>query len=216
VTSGLAHGFDVNEFIKFVAALFAILNPIGVAPLIVLMTPGATSRQRAGVAVVAGVTVFVTLMIAAWFGREFLQFFAISVDAFRVAGGLLILLSALDMMRPRPGEAVVGDEAALHPGVVPIGIPLLAGPGAIATVILYANHPHPTFAGFTTHAAAIVVATLISFACLIAAVPLQRILGKSGLRVVSQVMGLVLAAIAIEMIIHGISADLDQGETAPA
>jgi multiple antibiotic resistance protein len=208
-------GFDVNEFAKFVAALFAVLNPVGVAPLIVLMTPGATSRQRTGVAVVAGVTVLVTLTVASWFGREFLRFFAISVDAFRVAGGLLILLSALDMMRPRPADAAGGDEAALHPGVVPIGIPLLAGPGAIATVILYANHPHPTWTGFATHAAAISVATLISFACLIAAVPLQRILGKAGLRVVSQIMGLVLAAIAIEMIIHGIRGDLAQAAAPP-
>jgi multiple antibiotic resistance protein len=206
----LSPGFDVNEFAKFVAALFAIMNPIGVAPLIVLLTPDATSRQRAGVAVIAAVTVLTTLLVADWYGREFLRFFAISVDAFRVAGGLLILLTALDMMRPGAGIAPSEDAGAANPGIVPIGIPLLAGPGAIATVILYANHSHPAWIGFTTHIAAITLATLIALFFLIAAVPLQRIIGRSGLRVVSQIMGLVLAAIAIEMIVHGIGDHLGQ------
>jgi len=209
--SGLfGQNFDVNEFAKFVAALFAIMNPIGVAPLIVLLTPDATARQRTGVALIAAVTVLATLLVADWYGREILHFFAISVDAFRVAGGLLILLTALDMMRPRGGSAPVEDAGAANPGIVPIGIPLLAGPGAIATVILYANHSHPAWIGFTTHIAAITVATLISLVFLIAAVPLQRLLGRSGLRVISQIMGLVLAAIAIEMIVHGIGDHLGQ------
>ena len=165
--------FDVNEFIKYVAALIAVLNPIGVAPLLLSLTPGASARERAGVAAIASLTVFVTLVAAAWLGEEILLLFAISVDVFRMAGGLLILLTALSMIRPQAttAEPEATDKPRPNPGVVPLGIPLLAGPGAISTAIVFANHPHPQWGEAVAHGAGVTVASLVTLACLTAAVP---------------------------------------------
>lgn len=124
-----------------------------------------------------------------------------------MAGGLLILLTALTMLRAAPTRdpAVKPDRAS---AIVPLGIPLLAGPGAIATTIAFANHPHPQWDYFFAHGVAIVAAAAVTFACLVSAAPLQRILGETGMRVVTQIMGLILAAIGIEMIFHGLTGRL--------
>jgi multiple antibiotic resistance protein len=195
-------GFDINEFIKYVGALIATVDPIGGIPLMLALTPGYTTRQRFWVAIIASLTVFVTLVVASWLGEEILAFFAISVELFRVAGGLLILIMAIDLLRGRHEAAPAATNH--NPAVVPLGIPLLAGPGAIATAIIFANHPHPTWGEMEAHAAAIGVVTLATLGCLLAAVPLQRILGPTGMRIAPQVMGLLLAAVGIEMIAQGI------------
>jgi len=198
-------GFDINEFIKYVGALIALLDPVSAVPLMLSLTPGYTPRQRTGVALVATATVFVALLVASWLGEEILAFFAISVDLFRVAGGLLILLIAISMIMPGGGHAAAPTEAPDHnPAIVPLGIPLICGPGAIATAILFANHPHPTWSQMSAHAAAIGAATLVTLACLLVAVPLERLLGKTGMRVATQIMGLILAAVGIEMIVGGL------------
>ena len=197
-------GFDVNEFIKYVGAMFALLDPISAVPLMLALTPGYTSAQRTRVAFVASATVFVTLIVAALLGEEILNVFAISPDLFRVAGGLLVLLIAISMIRPDADDEEV--KATGHdPAIVPLGIPLIAGPGPIAAAILFANSPHPTWDSELAQAAGIVVVTLITLACLLAATRIERLLGKVGMRVVIQVMGLILAAVGIEMIVGGLT-----------
>jgi multiple antibiotic resistance protein len=199
-------GFDVNEFLKYVGAMIALLDPISAIPLMLALTPGYTPRQRVRVAFVASATVLVTLIAASWLGEEILAFFAISPDLFRVAGGLLVLLIAISMIRPGGGHSEEGLGRPDHdPAIVPLGIPLIAGPGPIATAILFANHPHPTWDNMSAHAAGIIIVTLITLACLLAASQLERILGKVGMRVAIQVMGLILAAIGIEMMVGGLT-----------
>ena len=199
-------GFDVNEFIKYVGALIALLDPISAVPLMLSLTPGYSARDRVGVAIGATVTVFVALLVASWLGEEILAFFAISVDLFRVAGGLLILLIAISMIMPGAGHAPAAPAAPEHnPAIVPLGIPLICGPGAIATAILFANHPDPTWSSMEAHGAAIAVATLAVLICLLLAVPIERVLGKTGMRVATQVMGIILAAVGIEMIVGGLT-----------
>jgi multiple antibiotic resistance protein len=199
--------FDVNEFIKYVGALIALLDPISAVPLMLALTPGYTSAQRTKVAIVASITVLVVLLVASWLGQEILAFFAISVELFRVAGGLLILLIAISMIMPGSGgphtmPALANPEH--NPAIVPLGIPLIAGPGAIATAVLFANHPHPQWSEMTAHAAAIGVATLATLGCLLAAAQIERFIGPTGTRVATQVMGLILAAVGIEMIVGGL------------
>jgi len=201
---------DINEFLKYVGAMIGLLDPISAIPLMLALTPGYSPRQRMRVAFVASATVFVTLIVASLLGEEILDFFAISPDLFRVAGGLLVLLIAISMIRPGGGHGSGNEEemkADPHhdPAIVPLGIPLIAGPGPIAAAILFANHPHPTWDNMSAHAAGIVVVTLITLGCLLAATQIERILGKVGMRVAIQVMGLILAAVGIEMIVGGLT-----------
>ncbi|HET7714423.1 MAG TPA: MarC family protein, partial [Bauldia sp.] len=177
-------GFDVNEFLKYVGAMIALLDPISAVPLMLALTPGYTTRARVRVAFVASATVLVTLVVASWLGEEILSFFAISPDLFRVAGGLLVLLIAISMIRPGAShDADIPADPQHDPAIVPLGIPLIAGPGPIAAAILFANHPHPTWDNMSAHGAAIALVTLITLACLLAATQLERILGKVGMRV---------------------------------
>jgi multiple antibiotic resistance protein len=189
--------------------MIGLLDPISAIPLMLALTPGYSARQRMRVAFVASATVFVTLIVASLLGEEILAFFAISPDLFRVAGGLLVLLIAISMIRPGGGhgggEEEVKADPHHDPAIVPLGIPLIAGPGPIAAAILFANHPHPTWDNMSAHAAGIVVVTLITLGCLLAATQIERILGKVGMRVAIQVMGLILAAVGIEMIVGGLT-----------
>jgi len=199
-------GFDVNEFLKYIGAMIGLLDPISAIPLMLALTPGYTARQRVRVAFVASATVLVTLIVAAALGEEILSFFAISPDLFRVAGGLLVLLIAISMIRPGGGHDEEVQATPHHdPAIVPLGIPLIAGPGPIAAAILFANHPHPTWDSTWAHVAGIVVVTVITLGCLLAATQIERLLGKVGMKVAIQVMGLILAAVGIEMIVGGLA-----------
>jgi multiple antibiotic resistance protein len=198
-------GIDLNEFLQYVGAMIALLDPISAIPLMLALTPGYTPRQRMRVAFVASATVLVTLTVAAMLGEEILQFFAISPDLFRVAGGLLVLLIAISMIRPGAHQEEEVQATQHDPAIVPLGIPLIAGPGPIAAAILFANHPDPTWDNEWAHAGGIIVVTLITLVCLLAASQIERVLGKVGMRVAIQVMGLILAAVGIEMIVGGLA-----------
>jgi multiple antibiotic resistance protein len=201
--------FDANEFLKYVAAMIAIVDPVGAVPVVLALTPDYDRRARVMLAVVATITVFATLSVSALLGARILGLFAISVDTFRVAGGLVIAISAIRLVSP---SAVAEAEASLkprhNPAIVPIGIPLLAGPASIATAIAFANYPHPQWRIFANHALGLAVVSLTTFLCLSSAVLVQRLLGAAGMRVVSQVMGLILLSVGIEMILHGLAVHL--------
>lgn len=197
-------GFEVNEFVKYVGAMIALLDPFTAAALMLTLTPGYTRPRRIRVAFVTSATVLVTLIVSSWLGEGILAFFAISPDIFRVAGGLLAVVIAISMIRPGDHGIEMPAGSNHDPAIVPLGIPLIAGPGPVAIAILFANHPHPTWDNMSAHIAAIVVATLVILIFLLAATAVERGLGKLGMRVAIQVMGVILAAIAIEMIITGV------------
>jgi multiple antibiotic resistance protein len=200
----LGNVIDVNEFIQYVGALIALINPISKVPVMLMMTEGSAGRRRS-VAFVASLTVLVALGVASLLGREILLFFAISADLFRTAGGIIVLLIGISMVRSEGPPDHFPDVGGPNPAIVPLGIPLLAGPGAIATVILYAGHHHNTVANTVAHISGIAVVTLITLVCLLAAAPIERVLGKNGMRIATQVMGLILAAIGVQMIVGGLS-----------
>lgn len=201
----MANVIDVNEFIQYVGALIALLNPISKIPVMLALTVRYSAKGRRDVAIVASVTVLITLLVVSLLGREILHFFAITPDLFRVAGGLIILLTGISMLRPDGQLQQIPAEMDHNPAIVPLGIPLLAGPGAIATAILYASHHHEHWANTVAHAGGIVVAALVTLGCLLAAEPLERLLGKNGMRVITQIMGLILTAIGVEMMVGGLS-----------
>jgi multiple antibiotic resistance protein len=205
----------VNLFV----ALFALVDPIGNIPIFAAATAGATLRQRLSVA--AMICLFAGVFLAFFFltGLGLLQFFGISLAAFRIAGGILLLLLGLDMTREdflkSFADTDVGSDPADVRGyarrrfqrlVVPFAIPLMIGPGAISTVIIQAGEatkigPAATAAGYV----AIAAAAFATFLCFALTGPISRVLGEVGMSIVVRVLGLILCALAIQFILLGLS-----------
>ena len=204
----------VNLFV----ALFALVDPIGNIPIFAAATAGASIRQRLSVSGL--ICLFIAAFLAVFFftGIGLLQFFGISLAAFRIAGGILLLLLGLDMTRGDFLTMFADADAAADAKdvrgyarrrfqrlIVPFAMPLLIGPGAISTIIIQAGEaqkygPAGTVAGLTAIGAA-ALATFIVFAF---TGPLSRILGEVGMAIVVRVLGLILCALAIQFILAGL------------
>lgn len=201
---------DLGELLKSALSLFAIVDPIGTIPLFLSATFGWPGDRRARAARVAAVTVFAVLGMAIFMGEAMLRFFAISIASFSVGGGILLLLLAISMMQAQSTPIRQTQEEAMEAvdresvGVVPLGIPLLAGPGAITQVII-AGHGDSAAALLQQIALLLPVALVALAVWLIfrAAIPLSRRLGATGIHIVTRLMGLVIAAISVEMIARG-------------
>ena len=201
---------DIPELVKAALALFAIVDPVGVIPIFLLATHGYTLAQSHAAARIAALTVLGVLTLFTFAGEPLLMFFGIRLAAFSVAGGLLLLLLALSMVqahvspqRQTRDEAVEAEERDAV-GVVPLGIPLLAGPGAITHVIVAASAAR----GEVLHQIALLipvaVVALSVWLAFRAAPVISRRLGKTGIHVVTRLMGLIIAAISVEMIATGL------------
>ncbi len=204
-----------THLLKIFAGLVSIVNPVGSVPIFLSLSGQMTEQERNRCARVAATAMVVILSVAAFAGDELLHFFGISIESFRVGGGILILLMAISMLHARtthvkhtPDEA---EEAAVKEdiSVVPLAIPLLAGPGAISTVILYANDAARAagaahFAAMAAVELVIILVCAISWLFLRLAVPIGDRLGATGINIASRIMGLILAAIAVEFITTGL------------
>lgn len=212
---------DTAEIVKFGVGLLAILNPVGVAPLYLALTEGSDAPTRRQVALIAAFAVAVTLTVVMLVGRQMLGLFSVSVDDLRIAGGLILLLIAISMLNAQPSSVNTGDADLAHgktkqnPAVVPLAIPMLSGPGAIATVIIEAGAKNSVGAKGVLLALILINATII-YVVFRAALPLQRRLGESGMNIIVRVMGLVLAAIAVNMMATGLRGEFPvlRGKTA--
>lgn len=207
-TIGAAH-FDAAAFWLFFAALFAIMNPLVAVPFFVSMTEGYTEKRRRRLALIATLAVFLALVAAALVGREILGFFAISIGSFRIAGGIIVLLMGLSLLQSKATPAADDDSEAPRPesrdseAICPLAIPLLAGPGAIATIIIRCESAERA-CDFVTIGAVIAAMVAVTYVVLRAAVPVARILGPSGLTVMTRLIGMIVAAIAIDMMVIGV------------
>jgi multiple antibiotic resistance protein len=206
---GYSDVLETGESVKFFAALFAIMNPMSALPIFTSLTRDNTGSQRQHIAFMTAIAVLIILLVTAVVGEQILDMFGISIGSFRVAGGIIILLMALSMLHAKqsgihhsPEEEQEGVEKD-NPALFPLAIPLIAGPGSVATVILYSQQAHGTW-GYATIFAVIVVMVGIVYAALSAAIPLARFLGTTGMNVITRVMGMILAAIAVEMIAGGL------------
>lgn len=207
-SSGSPVDLPLEHFLVSLSAIFFVVDPIGVVPIFLAMTAKDGPEKLRGMALRASLVAWGLLTFFALFGGLVFKVFGVSLAAFRVAGGLLLLLTALDMLRARPsatrvseGETREGaekDDIAL----VPLAVPLLAGPGSIATVMVL-------MAKGTSPASSLPVLLSIALTCAAAYLVLrgaslvQKVLGQSGVAILERVMGLLLAAIAVQFIADG-------------
>lgn len=198
-----------TDLIKLTVALLAIVDPFASIPIFLSTTTGYTHAERRHVTEVVAITVFSVLAVAALIGTQVLRFFGISIPSFLIAGGILLLLMAISMLqakesgiRQTPDEA---EEAAEKDAVavVPLGIPLLAGPGAISTMIIATHHTESFFGQIILliPAALIGIGVWVTFS---AATRISDRLGKTGMNIITRVMGLIIAAIGVEYIYRGV------------
>jgi multiple antibiotic resistance protein len=198
-----------SDYIHILTALLVITNPIGAIPVFITLTRDQASSTRKKTARITATAVAVVLIISIFLGEPLLRFFGISLPSFRVGGGILIMMMALAMLRGYPGETRHSPEENIESedkdtsAVVPLAIPMLAGPGAISTTIVYAHRTQSFWdAAFLVVAALLVAASV--WAALSLAEPIANRLGRYGITVTTRVMGLILAAVAVEFIAGGL------------
>jgi len=202
---------------KPLVTLIAIVNPLAIVPFFMHYTQGFSRTQSRETIRVASFSVLCVISICAVFGLAVLGFFGISLASFQVGGGLLMLTSALSMINARTAEAAAHDDdvqaiddttkpadPCRHSvAVVPLTIPLLTGPATMSTVVIYAEQAE----SFWQHAALIgygIIIAGLTFACFSAASGISRILGQTGINVMTRLMGLILAALSVEVIAKGL------------
>ena len=202
-------GTALNEYLKFFVALLAIVNPMGMLPVFINMTANQEDKTRNTTGLIAAASMGIILLVVLVSGEAILHFFGISVDSFRVGGGILILLMAISMLNARVSNVRQTREEELDSAerdsvaVVPLGTPLLAGPGAISTVILYAQrHPSPGHALLL--AVAILVLVVLTALLFRLAPTITALLGRTGINIVTRLMGLIMAAMGVEFIANGL------------
>lgn len=201
--------FGVTAF----SSLFAIVDPFAALPAFLALTAGDHEAKRSSVALRASVTTVVVLSTFALGGQVIFRFFGITIPAFKIAGGILLFTIALEMLRAKPSKTRTTmketEESAQRDdvGVVPVGIPLLSGPGSIASVTLLAGRATtlPMRVGLF---AAIVALGLLTWVTLRSGEVVARVLGTTGINLIARIMGLLLAAIAAQFVIDGVQAVL--------
>jgi len=197
------------ELVLIFTSILFIVDPFAVIPTFLAMTARDAPAQRRVLARRGAWTCAITLIAFALGGSLIFKIFGITIGAFKIAGGVLIGLNALDMVQARrsqqretpieTAEGIQKDDI----GIMPLGVPMLAGPGAISTVMVLALGAKSTAAMVTVYVS-IVLTALITFWVLSAASIVERRLGQTGMRTLTRLMGLVLAAIAVQFIIDGI------------
>lgn len=205
--------------IKVAIALIAIVNPIGCLPIFISATSGWSKAERSRTARTVAITVMIVLGVSAFFGDLILDFFGITIPSFQVGGGILLLLISISMMhgkqsatRQTPEEAQDLSEREVI-AIVPLSIPLLAGPGAISSMILTAQQ-HPGIWGHLSLMLPIALISLFIWGLLQLADGITHYLGKIGINIVTRLMGLILAAMSVEFIAHGLAGLFPQLVTA--
>src|SRR3984885_4212050 len=206
------HSTMIELVIKFFVVFLFVVEPVSLIPLFNGLTEGASPAYKHRMAVKAVTISALIILPFAFGGAEFLQLLGISLAAFRIFGGLLLFLIALDMVYAREsGTRTSSNERAENQrradvSVFPLAFPFIAGPGALATILLWFGRVHVTsepllFAGFLAAATLVLVITL---ALMWLADPLQRVLGVTGANVANRLSGVVLGALAVQFVIDGL------------
>ncbi len=203
-----------TEIIKIILAFVVLINPFSALTLFLDLTRGYSMMDRRKVARIACLTIFITISFFTVAGEVLLKALGISIGSFQLAGGILVFLIAINMMNGE-GNPVKPDQdnfdvdhvkdfpPTTAAAVVPLAIPMMIGPGGISTVIIYSSQ----ISGPLQVSLVIVAGLLISIFCylaLMAAGRISRVLGDTGLNIMSRIMGMLLAAVAIEIIVSGL------------
>ena len=203
-----------TEIIKIILAFMVLINPFGALTLFLDSTHGYSLNNRRKVARIACLTIFITISFFTLAGETLLKALGISIGSFQLAGGILVFLIALNMMNGE-GNPVKPDQEnfdvdhlqgappTMAAAVVPIAIPMMIGPGGISTVIIYSSQ----VTGILQVSAILIAGLFISLFCyvaLMAAGRISRLLGDTGLNIMSRIMCMLLAAVSIEIIVNGL------------
>lgn len=199
------------DIVKPLIALLAIVNPIGVVPFFIHFVQDLSPEQRRHTVRVSSLTAFLVISISALAGLKVLDFFNISLASFQVGGGVLLLISALQMLNARPAESRPEDlsegQAKLSSGasiaVVPLTIPLLTGPATISTMVIYADKTRHWWELGVLVGYGVVVG-LVTYLVFSASGRIARVLGQTGINIMTRLMGLILAALAVELLQDGL------------
>lgn len=189
-------------------SIFSIVDPIGVVPVYLALVGSEARAEQRRTAARATLTATIVLSLFAASGTAIFHFFGITIPAFKVAGGILLFSMALEMMRAHTSQVKSTPEetsdarAKDDVAIVPIGIPLLSGPGAIATAIMWSSRAHGAGEMIALFVSILLV-TAITLVTLVSAGRVVKFFGKTGINVVSRIMGLILAATAAQFVIDG-------------
>ena len=200
------------DLLKPLIALLAIVNPIGVVPFFIHFTQNLTREQRRRTIRVSTFAAFLVIAISAIAGLKIIEFFGISLASFQVGGGTLLLISAIQMLNAQPAEARKEDvsegsskvDAGASIAVVPLTIPLLTGPATISTMVIYADKTRHWWevAVLVGYGVVVALATFVAFS---AAGRIAKVLGQTGIDIMTRLMGLILAALAVELLADGLT-----------
>ncbi|MCV2362402.1 MarC family protein [Paucibacter sp. DJ1R-11] len=199
------------DIYKPLVALLAIVNPIGVIPFFIHFTSGFNREQRQHTIRVSSFSAFLVIGISALFGLKVIEFFGISLASFQVGGGTLLLISSIQMLNAQPAESRKEDlsegssklSAGASIAVVPLTIPLLTGPATISTMVIYAEKTRHWWELAILVGYGVVVG-LVTFGVFSTAGRIARVLGQTGINIMTRLMGLILAALAVELLADGL------------
>ena len=199
------------DIYKPLVALLAIVNPIGVIPFFIHFTSGFNREQRQHTIRVSSFSAFLVISISALFGLKVIEFFGISLASFQVGGGTLLLISSIQMLNAQPAESRKEDlsegssklSAGASIAVVPLTIPLLTGPATISTMVIYAEKTRHWWELAILVGYGVVVG-LVTFGVFSTAGRIARVLGQTGINIMTRLMGLILAALAVELLADGL------------
>lgn len=185
--------------------LFVVIDPIGLAPFFVALTGGMSPAQRRAVGLRACVVAAVLLTVFGLAGEMILAGVGISMPAFQIAGGVLLFLTALDMLFDRRSERRAGHSAEVSdPSVFPLAMPLIAGPGAMAAMILLVGETNWHWEGVLAVHLVMLSVIALGFGLFLMASPIERALGRTGTMVVSRLLGMLLAALSVQFVLNGL------------
>ncbi|WP_281841840.1 MarC family protein [Sinisalibacter aestuarii] len=189
--------------------LFVVIDPIGLMPLFLALTKGASKAERRAIALRAIGVAAILLTLFGLLGEQVLGFLGISMPAFRIAGGLLLFLTALDMLferraQRRKDQSEPGLDPAEDPSVFPLATPLIGGPGAMAAMILLAGQTTTPLQLLAVHLVMLAVLAVV-FTLFLASGLLERLLRETGINVLTRLLGMLLAALAVQFVLDGLA-----------
>lgn len=200
----------IASFSAALVPLFVLVDPVAAVPLFIGLTKNHSREEAVAIAKRASIVGAVVLIAAAFGGPALFEALHLNPAAFRAAGGGLLLLLSVDMLRNKPKSCSCGPEELEHGGnkdiaIVPLSVPILSGPGAIAAVIVLAGDAQGAL-GMVGLTLAIILVFAVTFVALRFAVVVKGLLGTTGLALLERLLGLVLAALAVQLIVHGVQA----------
>jgi len=200
------------DLLKPLVALLAIVNPVGVLPFFIHFTQSFDAAQRRQTIRISALAAGLVVALSALAGAKIIAFFGITIASFQVGGGLLLLISALQMLNAQPAESKPSDategrekaDAGASIAVVPLTIPLLTGPATISTMVIYADRTHHWWEQGVLVGYGVVVGA-VTFVVFTLSGRIARLIGRTGINVMTRLMGLILAALAVEIMADGLT-----------